>query len=173
MNPRTATKFRSLLLSCVALGRDTQGTYKEQNLFFVRHARRWKIESDVKKNRSIKPKIKRKAKKLPDVWQGQHQVLEVQQALISLIQEIISCFGFLYRIKSFSDFRKRFFYLHDGSFIFSWEKIWESLHPIFISILSYSLYDIITLYTDIFYLKISLGVKRENAIWDFYWRKMN
>lgn len=36
---RTATKFLSLLLSCVALGSDTQGTHKEQNLLFVRHAR--------------------------------------------------------------------------------------------------------------------------------------
>ena len=79
---RTATKFLSLLLSCVALGSDTQGTYKEQNLLFVRHARGWKIESGVQKNRSIKPKNRLKAKKWPDVWQGQHQVLEVQQALI-------------------------------------------------------------------------------------------
>ena len=39
VNPRTATKFLSLLLPCVALGSDTQGTHKEQNLFFVRHAR--------------------------------------------------------------------------------------------------------------------------------------
>ena len=39
MIPRTATKFLSLLLSCVALGSDTQGTHKEQNLFFVRRAR--------------------------------------------------------------------------------------------------------------------------------------
>ena len=39
VNPRTATRFLSLLLSCVALGSDTQGTYKEQNLLFVRHAR--------------------------------------------------------------------------------------------------------------------------------------
>ncbi|WP_277255242.1 hypothetical protein, partial [Negativibacillus massiliensis] len=31
----------------------------------------------------------------------------------SVLQEIISRFGFLYRIKSVSDFRKRFFYLHD------------------------------------------------------------
>ena len=36
---RTATKFLSLLLSCVAPGSDTQGTHKEQNLFFVRYAR--------------------------------------------------------------------------------------------------------------------------------------
>ena len=36
---RTATKFLSLLLSCVALGSDTQGTYKEQNLLFGRHTR--------------------------------------------------------------------------------------------------------------------------------------
>ena len=79
---RTATKFLSLLLSCVALGSDTQGTHKEQNLFFVRHAREWKLESDVQKNRSIKPKIRWKAKKSPDVWQGQHQALKVQQALI-------------------------------------------------------------------------------------------
>ena len=42
---------------------------------------RIKLESDVRKNRSIKPKIRWKAKKLPDAWQGQHQVLEVQQAL--------------------------------------------------------------------------------------------
>ena len=78
---RTATKFLSLLLSCVALGSDTQGTHKEQNLLFVRHARGRKLESGVQKNRSIKPKIRWKAKELPDVWQGQHQVLEVQQAL--------------------------------------------------------------------------------------------
>lgn len=81
MTPRTATKFFSLLLSCVALGSDTQGTHKEQKLLFVRHARGRKLESGVQKNRSIKPKIKWKAKGLPDVWQGQHQVLEVQQAL--------------------------------------------------------------------------------------------
>ena len=36
---RTATRFLSLPLSCVALGSDTQGTHKEQNLLFVRHAR--------------------------------------------------------------------------------------------------------------------------------------
>ena len=36
---RTATRFLSLLLSCVALGSDTQGTYKEQNLLFVHYAR--------------------------------------------------------------------------------------------------------------------------------------
>ena len=78
---RTATKFLSLLLSCVALGSDTQGTHKEQNLLFVRHAREWKLESDVQKNRSIKPKIRWKAKKSPDVWQLCHQALEVQQAL--------------------------------------------------------------------------------------------
>ncbi|RGC54379.1 hypothetical protein DXA92_13410 [Agathobaculum butyriciproducens] len=36
----------------------------------------------MQKNRSIKPKIRWKAKKLPDVWQGQHQVFKVQQALI-------------------------------------------------------------------------------------------
>lgn len=36
---RTAARFLPLLLSCVALGSDTQGTHKEQNLFFVRHAR--------------------------------------------------------------------------------------------------------------------------------------
>ena len=35
----TAARFLSLLLSCVALGSDTQGTYKEQNLFFVCYAR--------------------------------------------------------------------------------------------------------------------------------------
>ena len=86
--PRTATKFLSLLLSCVALGSDTQGTHKEQNLFFVRRARWWKLELHVQKNRSIKPKIMWKAKKYPDVWQGQHRALEVQQALISLTQEI-------------------------------------------------------------------------------------
>jgi len=85
---RTATKFLSPLLSCVALGSDTQGTYKEQNLFFVRYARGGKLESGVQKNRSINPKISRKAKKYSDVWQGQHQTLEVQQALISLAQEI-------------------------------------------------------------------------------------
>ena len=87
---RTATRFLSLLLSCVALGSDTQGTHKEQNLFFVRHAREWKLESDVRKNRSIKPKFRWKAKKSPGVWQGQHQTLEVQQTLISLTQEIIT-----------------------------------------------------------------------------------
>ena len=27
---------------------------------------------------------------MPDIWQGKHQALEVQQALISLTQEIIS-----------------------------------------------------------------------------------
>ena len=79
---RTATKFLSLLLSCVALGSNTQGTHKEQKLLFVRHARGRKLESGVQKNRSIKPKIKWKAKGLPDVWQGQHQVLEVLQAII-------------------------------------------------------------------------------------------
>ena len=94
---RTATKFLSLLLSCVALGSDTQGTHKEQNLLFVRHARGRKLESGVQKNRSIKPKIRWKAKGLPDVWQGQHQVLEVQQALISLTQEIISRKGIISR----------------------------------------------------------------------------
>jgi hypothetical protein len=36
----------------------------------------------VQKNRIIKPKIRWKAKKSPDVWQGQYQALEVQQALI-------------------------------------------------------------------------------------------
>ena len=81
---RTTTKFLSLLLSCVALGSDTQGTHKEQNLLFVRHARGRKLESGVQKNRSIKPKIRWKAKGLPDVWQGQHQVLEVQQAIKKL-----------------------------------------------------------------------------------------
>ena len=49
------------------------------------------------KNRSIKPKIRWKAKKLPDVWQSQHQALEVQQALISLTQEIISRKGIISR----------------------------------------------------------------------------
>lgn len=39
VTPRTATKFLSLLLSCVALGSNTQGTHKEQNLLFVHHAR--------------------------------------------------------------------------------------------------------------------------------------
>ena len=48
----------------------------------MRHARGRKLESGVQKNRSIKPKIRWKAKGLPDVWQGQHQVLAVQQALI-------------------------------------------------------------------------------------------
>ena len=85
---RTATKFLFLLLSCAALGSDTKGTYKEQNLLFVRHARGWKLESDAQKNHIIKPKIRRKAKKLPDVWQGPHRALKVQQALISLTQEI-------------------------------------------------------------------------------------
>ena len=50
----------------------------------MRHARGRKLESGVQKNRSIKPKIRWKEKGLPDVWQGQHQVLEVQQALISI-----------------------------------------------------------------------------------------
>jgi hypothetical protein len=36
----------------------------------------------VQKNHIIKPKIRWKAKKSPDVWQGQHQTLEVQQAII-------------------------------------------------------------------------------------------
>lgn len=36
---RTSAKLCPLLLSCVALGSDTQGTHKEQNLLFVRHAR--------------------------------------------------------------------------------------------------------------------------------------
>ena len=48
----------------------------------MRHARGRKLESGVQKNRSIKPKIRWKEKGLPDVWQGQHQVLEVQQAII-------------------------------------------------------------------------------------------
>ena len=52
--PGTATKFLSLLLSCVALGSNTQSTYKEQSLLFVRHTRGWKLESDVQKKRSIK-----------------------------------------------------------------------------------------------------------------------
>jgi hypothetical protein len=43
----------------------------------------------VQKNRNIKPKIRRKAKKWPDIWRGQHQALKVQQALISFTQEII------------------------------------------------------------------------------------
>ncbi len=43
----------------------------------------------MRKNRRIKPKIRWKAKKSPNVWQGQHQALEVLQALISLTQEII------------------------------------------------------------------------------------
>jgi len=46
---RTATKFLSFLLSCVALGSDTQGTHKEQNLFFVRRARGRKLELHVPK----------------------------------------------------------------------------------------------------------------------------
>ena len=50
---------------------------------------RIKLESDVRKNRSIKPKIRWKAKKSPGVWQDQHQTLEVQQALISLTPEIV------------------------------------------------------------------------------------
>jgi hypothetical protein len=48
----------------------------------------------VQKNRSIKPKIRWKAKGLPDVWQGQHQVLEVQQALIlPILQTLQLCQG--------------------------------------------------------------------------------
>ena len=43
----------------------------------------------MQKNRIVKPKIRWKAKKTPDVWQLCHQALEVQQALISLIQEIV------------------------------------------------------------------------------------
>ena len=35
----------------------------------------------MRKNRSIKPKIRWKAKKSPDVWQDPHRDLEVQQAL--------------------------------------------------------------------------------------------
>lgn len=35
----------------------------------------------MRKNRSIKPKIRWRAKKSPDVWQRWHQALEVQQAL--------------------------------------------------------------------------------------------
>lgn len=42
----------------------------------------------MQKNRSIKPKIRWKAKKSPDVWQGQHQALEVQQALIHLVYDL-------------------------------------------------------------------------------------
>lgn len=63
---RTAAKFRFLLLSCVALGSDTQGTYKAQNLLLcVMHEE--KLETNVQKNRSIKPKIRQKAKKWPDI----------------------------------------------------------------------------------------------------------
>ena len=51
----------------------------------------------MQKKRSIKPKIRRKAKKSPDVWQGQHQALEVQQTLISLTQEIIFPVGIILR----------------------------------------------------------------------------
>jgi len=36
----------------------------------------------VQKNCNIKPKIRRKAKKSPDIWRGQHQALKVQQAII-------------------------------------------------------------------------------------------
>ena len=54
----------------------------------MRHARGRKLESGVQKNRSIKPKIRWKAKGLPDVWQGQHQVLEVQQEIISCSNRI-------------------------------------------------------------------------------------
>ena len=121
---RTATKFLSLLLSCVALGSDTQGTYKEQNLLFVRHARGWKIESGVQKNRSIKPKNRLKAKKWPDVWQGQHQVLEVQQALISLTQEIISLTKCSKALKTLR-FRGFLFLI----LLFLFEEIWCSLSP--------------------------------------------
>ena len=42
-----------------------------------------KIRIWCAENRSIKPKIRWKAKELPDVWQGQHQALEVLQALIT------------------------------------------------------------------------------------------
>lgn len=35
----TATRFLPSLLSCAALGSDTQGTHKEQNLFIVCYAR--------------------------------------------------------------------------------------------------------------------------------------
>ena len=74
----------------------------------MRHARGRKLESGLQKNRSIKPKIRWKAKGLPDVWQGQHQVLEVHQALIQLQKcskspETIGFRGFLYLngLKSF------------------------------------------------------------------------
>jgi len=58
----------------------------------------------VQKNRIIKPKIRWKAKKSPDVWQGQYQALEVQQALIGFTSPVYMFFspegfalpGFLY-----------------------------------------------------------------------------
>lgn len=119
VTPRTATKFLSPLLPWAAI---RKAHIKSKTCFScVMHEGENRIW--CAKIRSIKPKIRRKAKKSPDVWQGWHQAFEVQQALIALTQEIISRFGFLYRIKSVSDFRKRFFYLHNWSFISSWEKI--------------------------------------------------
>ena len=115
---RTATKFLSLLLSCVALGSDTQGTHKEQKLLFVRHARGRKLESGVQKNRSIKPKIRWKAKKSPGVWQDQHQTLEVQQALISFFYEFSSkiplqCSGIFLCCAFFPDIRReKYFFVY-------------------------------------------------------------
>ncbi len=41
----------------------------------------------MQKNRIIKPKIRWKAKKSPDVWQGQYQALAVQQ--VETLKEVI------------------------------------------------------------------------------------
>ena len=47
-----------------------------------------KIRIWCAEKRSIKPKIRWKAKKSPDVWQGWHQALEVQQALIGKLYRL-------------------------------------------------------------------------------------
>lgn len=71
----------------------------------MRHARGRKLESGVQKNRSIKPKIRWKEKGLPDVWQGQHQVLEVQQAIVIIVVR---------RLKKHLDFMRSL----DASFLY-------------------------------------------------------
>lgn len=68
----------------------------------------------MRKNRSIKPKIRWKAKKSPGVWQDQHQTLEVQQELISLTKEII---GY--------DFSIKYFKSHGKSTVFRGFFIWR------------------------------------------------
>ena len=79
-----------------------------------------KLEYDVRKNRSIKPKIRWKAKKLPDAWQGQHQVLEVQQALKSIRF-----------IPENSGFRGFFMFVFENSsdFLFSLLPLFASVSP--------------------------------------------